>query len=243
MSVHQTNPHSGTRIAPIADNIYRINTPVEIPGGAFSFNQYLVVDDAPLLFHTGPRRLFPYVREAVASVIDPTTLRYVSFSHVESDECGSLNDWLRLAPEAQAVCSTVAAIVSITDLADREPLALADGATLSLGSKTVRWIDTPHLPHGWETGYLFEESTSTLFSGDLFTQPGRGDVTLTESDILAPSEAFRAQMDYFSATKNTAQLIAKLAATRPTTLACMHGSAWSGNGAALLEELGEVLVK
>ncbi len=243
MSVQQTNPHSGTRIAPIAGNIYRINTPVEIPGGAFSFNQYLVVDDAPLLFHTGPRRLFPYVREAVAAVIDPATLRYVSFSHVESDECGSLNDWLAIAPEAQPVCGTIAAIVSVGDLADREPVVLADGATLSLGSRNVRWIDTPHLPHGWETGYLFDESTHTLFCGDLFTQPGRGDVTLTETDILAPSESFRAAMDYYSATRNAPALIAKLAATRPTTLACMHGSAWSGDGAALLGALGEALEK
>lgn len=239
----QQNPHSGTRIAPIADGIYRINTPVEIPGGAFSFNQYLVVDDAPLLFHTGPRRLFPYVRDAVASVINPATLRYVSFSHVESDECGSLNDWLALAPAAQPVCSTIAAIVSVGDLADREPVALADGATLNLGGRNVRWVDTPHLPHGWETGYLFDESTRTLFCGDLFTQPGRGDVPLTESDILAPSESFRAQMDYYSATRNTASLIAKLAATGPTTLAVMHGSAWSGDGAALLTSLGEELEK
>lgn len=241
MSVHQTNPHSGTRIAAVADGIYRINTPVDIPGGAFSFNQYLIVDEAPLLFHTGPRRLFPYVREAVASVIDPSTLRFVSFSHVESDECGSLNEWLAVATAAQPVCGTVAAMVSVADLADREPVALADGATLSLGSRSVRWIDAPHLPHGWETGYLFDESTRTLFCGDLFTQPGRGDVALTEADILAPSEGFRAAMDYYSGTRNAPALIAKLAATDPTTLACMHGSAWSGNGAALLSALGEAL--
>ncbi len=241
MSVQQTNSHSLTRIDEIANGIYRINTPMDIPGGAFSFNQYLVVDEAPLLFHTGGRRLFPYVREAVSSVIDPSTLRYVSFSHVESDECGSLNEWLAIAPQAQPVCSTVAAIVSVTDLADRPPIALADGETLSLGAHTVRWLDTPHLPHGWETGYLFDETTSTLFCGDLFTQPGTGDVALTESDILGPSEAFRAQMDYFSATKNLPALIAKLAATQPSTLAVMHGSAWQGDGASLLNALGAAL--
>jgi len=236
-----TNEQSGTRIDEIADRIFRINTPLEIPGGAFSFNQYLVVDDSPLLFHTGPRRLFGLVKEAVAAVVDPATLRYISFSHVESDECGSLNEWLAAAPNAEPLCSTVAAIVSVTDLADRAPRALADNETLSLGRRTVRWLDTPHLPHGWETGYLFEETTRTLFCGDLLTQPGRGDDAVTESDILGPSEAFRASMDYYSATKNGPALIAKVAATNPTTLACMHGSAWSGDGAALLAELGRQL--
>ena len=231
MSVHE-----------IENGIYRISTPVELPGGgAFSFNQYLVVDDAPLLFHTGPRGLFPLVHEAVASVIDPATLRYVSFSHFEADECGSLNQWLALAPRAEPVCSTVAAIVSVSDQADRPPVALADGATLSLGTHTLRWLDAPHLPHGWETGYLFDETTRTLFCGDLFTQPGAGGDALTESDILGPSEGFRAAMDYYSATKNAPALIAKLAATTPTTLACMHGSAWRGDGAALLTALGTAL--
>ena len=242
MSVHkETNAHSSTRIDEIGSGIYRISTPVEIPGGAFSFNQYLVADEAPLLFHTGPKRMFEYVREAVASVIDPATLRYVSFSHYEADECGSLNEWLTIAPQAQAVSSTIAAIVSVEDYAIRPPLPLPDGGTLSLGTKTVRWLDTPHLPHGWETGYLFEESTSTLFCGDLFTQGGRGKVAITESDILAPSEEFRKAMDYYSATKNGRELIAKLAATNPTTLAVMHGSAWRGNGAALLTALGDAL--
>ncbi len=225
----------------IENGIYRISTPVPLPNGAFSFNQYLVVDEAPLLFHTGPRRMFPIVRDAVATVIDPARLRYVAFSHFEADECGSLNEWLAVAPQAQPVCSTVAALVSVNDVADRPAHALADGATLSLGSRTMRWLDTPHLPHGWETGYLFDESTRTLFCGDLFTQPGDGEVALTENDILGPSEAFRGQMDYYSATKNGRALIAKLAATNPSTLAVMHGSAWRGNGAALLEALGETL--
>lgn len=236
-----TNQQSGTRIDEVASGIYRINTPVEIPGGAFSFNQYLVVDEAPLLFHTGPRRMFPLVREAVGAVIDPATLRWIGFSHVESDESGSLNDWLAIAPQAEPLCGTVAAIVQVTDLADRAPRALADGEKLSIGSRTVRWIDTPHLPHGWETGYLYEETTGTLFCGDLFTQPGRGDATVTESDILEPSEAFRGAMDYFSATKNVGALIEKVASTNPKTLACMHGSAWRGDGAAILRELGRRL--
>jgi flavorubredoxin len=242
MTVHKiTNSQSGTRIDEIERGIFRISTSVQIPGGDFSFNQYLVVDDAPLLFHTGPRRMFPLVREAVAAVIDPASLRYLAFSHFEADECGSLNEWLAVAPGAQAVCSGIAALVSVGDFADRPPRPLADGETLSLGSRNVRWLDTPHLPHGWETGYLFDESTRTLFCGDLFTQPGRGDVALTESDILGPSEAFRAALDYYSATKRGPALIAKLAATRPSTLACMHGSAWRGDGAALLTELGRSL--
>lgn len=237
----QTNAHSGTRIDEVAHSVYRINTPIETPGGAFSFNQYLIADEAPLLFHTGPRRMFALVREAVAAILDPATLRYISFSHFEADECGSLNEWLAVAPDAQPVCGTVAAMVSVEDYADRAPLALEDGARLSLGTRTVRWFDTPHLPHGWETGYLFEETASTLFCGDLFTQPGRGDQALTDSDILGPSEALRGVMDYYSATRNGRDLISKLAATSPLTLACMHGSAWRGDGAALLTALADAL--
>lgn len=228
-----------TNIAEVADGIYRINTPLDIPGGAFSFNQYLIADEQPLLFHTGGRRLFPLVREAVSRVLDPTTLRWISFSHVESDECGSLNEWLAIAPNAQPLCSSVAAMVSVNDLADREAKAMADGETLQLGRHTVQWLDTPHLPHGWETGYLAESSTNTLFCGDLFTQPGRGEAALTESDILGPSEAFRAAMDYYSDSKRARPLIEKLAALKPSTLAVMHGSAWRGDGGALLLELAK----
>ena len=142
-----TNRESGTNIHEIADGIYRINTPVpEAPGG-FSFNQYLIVDEHPLLFHTGMRKLFPMVREAVASVMPVEKLRYISFSHFEADECGSLNQWLAVAPEAVPVCGSIAAMVAIEDQADRSPLVLADGQTLSLGAHEVQWIDAPHLPH------------------------------------------------------------------------------------------------
>jgi flavorubredoxin len=236
-----TNAHAGTNIQEIAEGIYRINTPVEIPGGAFSFNQYLVDDAEPLLFHTGPRRLFPLVSEAVRHVLPPERLRWISFSHFEADECGSLNEWLALAPAAQPLCSTTAAMVSVSDVADREPRALADGETLSTGRRTLRWFDTPHLPHGWETGYLADESTRTLFCGDLFTQPGTGDVALTSSDILGPSEAFRSAMDYYAHSKNAAPLFAKLASFAPETLAVMHGSAWRGDGASLLRELARAV--
>jgi flavorubredoxin len=237
-----TNKQSGTNVHEISDGIYRINTPVVIEGaGGFSFNQYLIVDEEPLLFHTGPRKMFPLVREAVASVLPIEKLRYISFSHVESDECGSLNEWLAAAPQAVPLCGTVAAMVSMNDLADRVPRALTDGERLALGRHTVRWFDTPHLPHAWECGLLMEEQTSTLFCGDLFTQGGADHPPVTESDILGPSESFRQEMDYFSHTKNGNVLLEKLAATNPTTLACMHGSAWRGDGAKLLRALGDAL--
>ena len=201
----------------------------------------LIVDDEPLLFHTGPRKMFPLVREAVVSVLPVERLRYIAFSHVEADECGSLNEWLAAAPDSVPLCGNVAAMVSIRDLADREPRALADGELLSLGKHSVRWFDTPHLPHAWECGFLMEEQTSTLLCGDLFTQGGSDLPPVTESDILVPSEAFRKQMDYFSHTKNARAMLEKLASTNPTTLACMHGSAWRGNGAKLLRALADEL--
>ena len=237
-----TNSESGTNVHEVAEGIYRINTPVKFDGGGgFSFNQYLIDDDEPLLYHTGPRKMFPLVREAVASVLPFERLRHISFSHVEADECGSLNEWLAVAPQSVPLCGTVAAMVSISDLADREPRALADGEAISLGTHTMRWLDAPHLPHAWECGFLVEENTRTLLCGDLFTQGGTDLAPITESDILGPSEAFRHQMDYFSHTKNAQALLEKLALTQPTTLACMHGSAWQGDGEKLLRELAEVL--
>jgi len=237
-----TNRQSGTNVHEIADGIYRINMPVVLEGaGGFSFNQYLIVDDEPLLFHTGPRKMFPLVHEAVASVLPVEKLHYIGLSHVEADECGSLNEWLVAAPHAVPLCGTVAAMVSIGDLADRAPRALADGERLALGKHSVRWFDTPHLPHAWECGFLTEEHTSTLLCGDLFTQGGADLPPITETDILGPSEAFRHQMDYFSHTKNARMLLEKLASTNPGTLACMHGSAWRGDGAQLLRTLRDAL--
>jgi len=237
-----THTRSGTNVHEIADGIFRINTPVEIPGGGgFSFNQYLILDEKPLLFHTGPRKLFPLVHEAVASVMSVDRLRYVGFSHVEADECGSLNDCLRCAPHAVPLCGGIAAMTSIGDLADRAPRALADQELLTLGKHTVRWLDAPHLPHAWECGFLAEELTATLLCGDLFTQGGNNHPPVTESDILGPSESFRQQLDYFAHAKNTGALLDKLAATNPTTLACMHGSAWRGDGAKLLRALADAL--
>jgi flavorubredoxin len=237
-----TNTQSGTRVDEIADGIFRINTPVSIEGaGGFSFNQYLVLDEEPLIFHTGLRKLFPVVREAVASVIPVEQLRYIAFSHVEADECGSLNEWLAVAPRAMPLCSSVAALVSINDLADRPPRPLKHGELLSLGKRSIRWFDTPHLPHGWECGLMMDERTKTFFCGDLFSQGGAQTPALTESDILGPSEAFRKAMDYYAHAPDTQTRLEELAQTRPTTLACMHGSAWTGDGGGLLRALAAAL--
>ena len=234
-----TNSQSGTNIQEVADGIFRINTPVAIPGaGQFSFNQYLIVDDAPLLFHTGQRQLFPLVSEAIRAVMPLEKLRYVGLSHFEADECGALNSFLAAAPQAVPVCSQIAAMVSINDFADRAPQALADGTDLALGRHTVRWFDTPHMPHSWECGLMMDMTTRTFFCGDLFTQGGDGATALTESDILGPSEAFRAPMDYYAHTPKTTAILERIAIEQPTTLAVMHGSAWRGDGGKLLRELG-----
>lgn len=237
-----TNSSSGTNIHEIADGIYRINTPTNTVPGGFSFNQYLILDDQPLLFHTGPRKMFPLVREAVESLIPVDSLRFIALSHFEADECGSLNEWLASARQSVPLCGQIVAMVSVDDFADRPARALAHGETLSLGKHSVKWLDAAHLPHGWETGYLMDTSTQTLFCGDLFTQGGSDVPALTESDILEPSEAFRKPMDYFSHSTNTMALIENLAQEHPETLACMHGSAWRGNGASLLRALGERLI-
>lgn len=235
-----------TTIAPsiheIAPDTYRVSIPLPgALGGGFSFNQYLVVDEMPLLFHTGPKKLFPQIRAQIEKVLPLERLRYIAFSHVEADECGSLPEFLAAAPQSRPVCSEVAAMVSISDLVDVEPLGMADGQALDLGRHRLVWQSTPHLPHGWECGYLFDATTGTLFCGDLFTQPGIGERPLIEDDILAPSEAFRLQMDYYAHAPNTMQMLDRLAALEPGRLACMHGSAWRGNGAKLLRSLGPAL--
>jgi flavorubredoxin len=237
-----TNAASGTNVHEIAPGIYRINTPVEIPGGpSFNFNQYLIADDDPLVFHTGPRRLFPLVSEAIGKVLPVDTVRYVAFSHVEADECGALNDFLAAAPRAVPVCSAIAAMVSVNDLADRPARGLADGEVLPIGRHALRWLDAPHVPHGWDCGFMMETQTRTLLCGDLFTQGGDGATPITESDILGPSEAFRAPMDYYAHSPHTDAVLERIAREQPQVLACMHGSAWRGDGAALLRALAKTL--
>ena len=238
-----TNAQSGTNVVEVADGIYRINTPISFPDGrGFSFNQYLVVDDEPLLFHTGHRKMFPLVSDAIGRVIPIDRMRYFALSHVEADECGSMNDLLAAAPNAVPLCGRIAAMVSMNDMADRPPLAIADGESICLGTHTLRWFDTPHMPHGWECGLMLELQTRTFFCGDLFTQPGKGEQALTESDILGPSESFRRPMDYYAHAPNTTEILARLAAEQPTTLACMHGSAWRGDAASLLRQLAGAMV-
>jgi flavorubredoxin len=237
-----TNQQSGTRIDEIAAGIYRINTPVALPGEVgFNFNQYLIVDEAPMVFHTGLRGLFPLVSEAIRAVMPIEKLRYVGLSHFEADECGALNEFLAVAPNAVPVCSQLAAMVSVGDYANRAPRGLADGEELSLGSHKIRWYDTPHVPHAWECGLMMDVTTRTFFCGDLFTQGGSGEIALTESDILGPSEAFRKPMDYYAHAPQTRATLERLAREAPTTLAVMHGSAWRGDGARLLRELAAVL--
>jgi flavorubredoxin len=234
--------HSDTSVHEIAASIYRIATPIRFPSGLeFSFNQYLVVDEMPLLFHTGLRRIFPLVREAVGRVLPIERIRYIGFSHFEADECGSLNEWLTVAPEAVPLCGRIAAGTSINDVADRAPRVLSDAESLTLGQSTVRWLDTPHMPHAWECGMLYEEQTRTLLCSDLFTQGGLDHAPLTEGDILGPSEAMRARMDYFAHAVSSRQTLHRLAALEPVTMACMHGSAWRGDGAGLLRALGDIL--
>jgi flavorubredoxin len=237
-----TNPQAGTNVQEIADGIYRINTPIDFPDGqGFSFNQYLLVDDEPLLWHTGPRRMFPLVREAIAALMPIDRLRYIGLSHFEADECGAMNELLAAAPAAVAICSQIAAMVSVSDVADRAPRALADGEQLALGRHTMQWFDTPHVPHGWDCGLLMDTATGTFLCGDLFTQPGHGEEALTEGDILGPSEAFRQPMDYYAHAPQTTATLLRLAEQKPRTLACMHGSAWRGDGGALLRHLAEAV--
>lgn len=237
-----TNTASGTNIQEIAVGVYRINTPLSIgPGAGFSFNQYLVVDDEPLLFHTGQRQLFPLVSDAISRVIPLARLKHIGLSHFEADECGALNSFLDAAPHAVPFCSEVAAMTSIGDFAVRAPKALGDGEEFSTGSRRFRWYYTPHVPHSWECGLLMEMTQGTFFCGDLFTQGGAGDPALTRADILEPSEAFRRPMDYFAHAPQTTGTLQRLAEAKPQTLACMHGSAWQGDGATLLLALAASL--
>jgi flavorubredoxin len=238
------NAQSGTRIDEIARAIYRISTPV-LPGpgvpGGFSFNQILIAADAPLLFHTGPRRLFPLVHLAVSRVLDPGKLRYIGFSHCEGDETGSLREWLDAAPHAQALCGKIAAMVFASDAHARPVHAMAHGEPLDLGGHEVTWFDAPHVPHGWDCGFLGELTTRALLCGDLFTQAGADNAPLTHDDILGPSEAMRAQLDYFAHGPNTATVLEQLAGFEPRLLACMHGSCFAGDGRKALQGLAAAL--
>jgi flavorubredoxin len=225
----------------IADGVFRLSTlvpEIAAPAGGFTFNQYLVRADQPLLFHTGPRHMFGDISEAAARIAPLASLRWVSFGHVESDECGSMNQWLAAAPRSEVAHGATGCMVSLNDLADRPPRMLADGETLDLGGKRVRWIDTPHVPHAWESGLMFEEETGTLLAGDLFTHAGDGPA-LTRDSIVEPAAQTE---DMFGATSLTPQLaptIRRLAALKPRTLAVMHGSCFAGDCADQLNRLAD----
>jgi len=225
-----------TTIDEINDGIYRIAT--FIPDVGMSFNQILVVGDEPLLFHLGTRALFPSVKDAVERVLPLDELRWLSFGHVEADECGAMNHWLEAAPNAQVAFGALGCMVSVNDLADRSPVALEDGQVLELGGKKLRYLATPHVPHGWEAGLFFEESTSTLLCGDLFTQTGDGPTSSSDSPLDATIEAEQ-QFGYTSGAPNTSSTLETLAALEPTTLALMHGPAYNGPADRWLRELAD----
>jgi flavorubredoxin len=236
-----TNKETGTSIDEVAAGIYRISTPLDVIPGGFTFNSFLIADDEPLLFHTGYRKLFPSTLEAIGKVVPADKLRWVGGSHFESDEFGAMNDILTAAPEATPFGSEVGVLTSINDFAVRSPRALKDNEELSIGSRKMKWIYTPHVPHGWDCGILFDQSSGTLFCGDLFTQAGANMPPVTESEILTASEGMRGMMDYYAHATNTAAILERLASLNPSLLACQHGSSYRGDGASLLRELGKVI--
>jgi flavorubredoxin len=227
-----------TKLDEIADGIYRLSTYVAAvaPPAGFTFNQFLVLADEPLLFHTGPRGMFPLVAEAVARVVPVDRLRWITFGHVEADECGSMNKWLAAAPSAQVAHGGVGCMVSLNDLCDRPPRPMADDDVLDLGGKRVRHIDTPHVPHGWEARVLYEETTNTLLCGDLFTHLGDGPAVTTD-DIVEPAMVAEGIFRATSLAPDTADVMRRLGDLAPTTLALMHGSSYRGDGGKALYDL------
>ena len=230
-----------TRISEIAEGIYRLSTfvPEIAPPSGFTFNQFLVLGDEPLMFHTGLRKMFPLHREALSRIIPPEHLRWIAFGHYEADECGAMNEWLAVAPGAQVAHGQTGCLVSLNDMADRAPRVLADGEAIDLGrGKRVRYIDTPHTPHGWDAGVLYEESTGTLLCGDLFTQLGDGPA-LTQGDVVGPAIAAEDLFRYSALCPAMGATIRGLAALSPRRLALMHGPSFAGDGAAALRALAE----
>ena len=231
-------------VTEIARDVYRIS--VYVPEINLAFNHFLVRDDEPLLFHAGLRAMFPLVREAVSQVLDPATLRYIGFSHFESDECGALNEWLGVALHAEPVCGLIGAMVSVNDFSSRPARSLTPDAALATGAHTFRFIPTPHVPHGWDAGVLFEETQRTLFCSDLFHQWGEREPLTSGSiidrcrDALLESEA-GPFANYIPYTHHTGRILAGLADLNPQTLAVMHGSSYSGDGAQALHSLAEVM--
>lgn len=236
-----TNSHAGTRVDEVAAGLYRISTPFDVVPGGFTQNSFLLSGDEPLLFHAGYRSLSPLTLEAIGHVIDVSQLRWIGGSHFEADEYGALNELLAAAPAATPFGSAIGVMTSLDDFASRAPRSLTDGEVFSLGHRRLQWLDTPHVPHGWDCGVLFDHTTGTLLCGDLFAQPGSRPEPVTESEILTSSESLRGMLDYYAHATRTHSLLERLAMLKPTLLACQHGSSYRGDGAALLRELSRVL--
>ena len=238
-----TNQETGTRVDEIAAGIYRICTPLDVIPGGFTVNSYLIADGEPLLFHTGYRKLFPITLEAIGKVMPIEKLRWIGGSHFEGDEYGALNEFLAAAPESTPFGAAIGVLTSLNDFADRPARGLGDGEELLIGNRSMRWLDTPHVPHGWDCGILFDLSTQTLLCGDLFTQPGAKMPPVTESEVLTASETMRGMMDYYAHATSTSATFERLADLGASVLACQHGSAYRGDCAALLRELASTIEK
>lgn len=234
-----------TTVAEVAPDMFRIST--FVPDFDLGFNQFLVRDDEPLLYHTGMAGLFPSVREAVATLIDPARLRWIGYSHFEADECGALNHWLALAPGAQAITGLVGALVNLNDFALRPPRILAPDEILVTGTKRFRHLPTPHLPHCWDAGMLFEESGRSLFCSDLLHQLGDVEAVTETADVVGRfADALQAYdatpfANYLVHTPLTARQLSGLAALDPATLLPMHGSSFRGDGARVIRDMDEVM--
>jgi len=234
------NQQAGTRVDEVAAGIYRISTPLDVIPGGFTFNSYLVADEEPLLFHAGWRSVFALTLEALGKVMPVEKLRWIGGSHFEGDEFGALNDFLAAAPHATPFGAEIGVLTSINDFASRPARGLKDGEELSIG-RPMKWLYTPHVPHGWDCGILFDPTTQTLLCGDLFTQPGATLPPVTESEVLTASEGMRGMMEYYAHATSTSQILERLAELGPSLLACQHGSAYRGDGAALLRQLAAIL--
>jgi flavorubredoxin len=224
----------------IGAGVYRLSifVPDLAPPAGFTFNHFLFTGDEPLLFHCGKRKMFPLVSDAVARIMPIERLRWLGFGHFEADECGSMNEWLAAAPAAQLTHGMVSSRVSVSDVADRAPRVLCNGEIIDIGGKRFRYIDTPHVPHGWDAGVMFEETTETLLCGDLFTRVGNGPA-ITERDIIEQSITTESLFHYTSLGPTTGLTVRSLAALKPKILATMHGSSFSGDGATALSALGD----
>jgi flavorubredoxin len=228
-----------TCVDEIADRIYRLSTFVpDIGPTGFTFNQFLIDADEPAIYHTGPRAMFPLVAEAVASLVPLDRLRWIMFGHLEADECGAMNLFLAAAPNAHVAHTAIGCMVSINDLADRAPEPIANDSTIDLGGRRVRSIDTPHVPHGWDAHVIFEETTHTLFCGDLLTQLGNGP-SLTAGDLIGPAAQAEDMFGATCLTPQTAPTIRRLADLNPATLAIMHGSSFNGDAGNALHSIAD----